>query len=221
MAHVTPLELVFATSSMLALLVCAYAWRDANTDSAVLAAAQVNGPRRMIADNNINQELMRLGIALVGVVTSWSFLYLPPPPPDYSSLPQSISGLIGWVIVMVIVIAKSLADMSLRKKLYRYTPVEVQTQSRTVAAPVEGQNMQQVADDARADQATEDAVSNHRNGITGPHQVSLISLQNTGNETKEIAIAIDEKVISINEKVDANKADADADRAKLDIKEDR
>ena len=221
MAHVTPLELVFATSAALALLVCAYAWRDANTDSAVLAAAQVNGPRRMIADNNINQELMRLGIALVGVVTSWSFLYLPPPPPDYSSLPQSISGLIGWVIVMVIVIAKSLADMSLRKKLYRYTPVEVQTQSRTVPAPVEGQNMQQVADEARAEQATEDAVTNHHNGTSGPHKVSLVSIQNTGEETKEIAIAIDKQVISINEKVDANKAEADSDKATRDVEEDR
>lgn len=153
----TWLEVVFAALSIIAIGVCMYAWRDADIDAAVLSVAKVNGPRRLVADNNIRQEQLRFGISLVMVLTSWSFLYLPPPPPDYGSLPQSISGLIGWVIVCLMVIVKSLADMSLRRRLQRYSPVEVQTHSRIVAAPSTNQNMMQLARDARADQQADDA----------------------------------------------------------------
>lgn len=157
MSHMTPLEMLFAVLSILALGVCVYCWRDADMDSAVLSVAKVNGPRRMIADNNIRQEQLRLGISLVMVLTSWSFLYLPPPPPDYSSLPQSISGLIGWITVCLMVLAKSLADLSLRRRLQRYSPIEVQTQSRTVPAIATNEGVMEAAREAREEQRLEDA----------------------------------------------------------------
>ena len=165
-AHMTWLEMVFAAVSLVSMLVTLYAWRDAITDSAVLSAAKVNGPRRIIADNNIQQETLRVWIALVLVMTSWSFLYLAPPPPDYSSLPQSIAGLLGYIVIAMTVVLKSLADLSLRKKLQRYSPLEVQTQSRTVSAPVTEHasktpvaDLMRAAEGAREDQRAEDAAN--------------------------------------------------------------
>lgn len=182
-AHLTPLETVFSAIAMVALSVSVYAWRDAHIDSAILSAAGVNGPRRAIADNNIHQELLRFGIALVMVVTSWSFLYLAPPPPDYSGLPQSIAGLVAWILISLMVMTSSLMDKGIRKKLQQYAPMEVQTQSRTVPAPITadgGRSETPTADvikaalDAREDQRLEDAANGKADaGHKGPATGSI------------------------------------------------
>lgn len=131
-SHMTPMELVFCVLSMTALSVTTHSWRDAHIDSAILSAAKLNGPRRVVADNNIQQEQLRFGLALLLTLTSWSFLVLSPPPPQYNTLPQTLVGLGSWNLVAIIVTASSLIDKSIRKRLQRYAPIEVQTNSTTI-----------------------------------------------------------------------------------------
>jgi hypothetical protein len=160
--HATPVEGLFAFFAFVSTGISIYALRDAMMDSAVLAAARVNGPRRMIADNNIHQEQLRLAVAAVMLLTAVSFLFLEPPPPDYIQLPQSLVGLIAWILVSSMLTVSSLIDKSIRKKLQRYAPMEVQTESVTVEAPDENSehpeaDIIKAAHDARADSRMDQA----------------------------------------------------------------
>lgn len=152
-SHATPVETVFTLVSIVASIVSVYALRDALVDAAVQTAAKVNGPRRMVALNNIHQELLRLCMTGVMVLASISFLFLEPPPPDYLFLPQSLVGLVAWVLVASIIMVKSLIDMSVRRKLQKYAPIEVMTQSVTVAPPPEGATSADIAQAAMTTRA--------------------------------------------------------------------
>lgn len=134
--HATPIEGLFTIVSVLSTIVSIYALRSAMIDAAVQAAAKINGPRRMVAENNIHQEQLRLAVSLVMVLASISFLFLEPPPPDYLLLPQSLVGLIAWILVSTIIMVSSLIDKSIRQKLQKYAPMEVTTRSVTIAPPV-------------------------------------------------------------------------------------
>ena len=175
--HATPVESTFTLISLAAVAISIYALRDAHIDSSILAAAKVNGPRRAIADNNIHQEQLRFGISVVMVLASISFLFLEPPPPDYMTLPQSLVGLIAWCMVSGMVMVSSLIDKSIRKKLQQYAPLEVQTQSRVMPAPIreDGERSQtpqadvmKAALEARQEQKAEDAA----NGVEKPSVVT-------------------------------------------------
>lgn len=135
-AHATPIEVIFTIVALASEIVSIYALRDALIDSTVQAAAKINGPRRLVADNNIRQEQLRLSISSVMLMASCTFLVLEPPPPSYLVLPQSMVGLIAWIIVSLIIMISSLIDKSVRKKLQRYAPMEITTQSVTIPAPV-------------------------------------------------------------------------------------
>jgi len=137
-SHATPIETVFTIVSVVSAIVSIWALRDALIDASVQAAAKVNGPRRMVAINNIHQEILRLSMSGIMVLASISFLFLEPPPPDYLFLPQSLVGLIAWILVASIIMVKSLIDMSVRQKLQKYAPLEVTTKSVTIAPPPEG-----------------------------------------------------------------------------------
>lgn len=105
-------------------------------DAAVQTAAKINGPRRLVAENNIHQEQLRLAVSVVMVLASISFLFLEPPPPQYWLLPQSLVGLIAWILVATIIMLSSLVDKSIRHKLQKYAPIEVTTKSVTVPPPL-------------------------------------------------------------------------------------
>lgn len=135
-AHATPVEGIFSTVAIVSAVVAIHSLREAMIDSAVQSAAKINGPRRMIADNNIHQEQLRLGISLVMVLAAITFLFLEPPPPDYYLLPQSLVGLVAWIIVASIVMVSSLVDKSIRRRLQQYAPLEITTTSVTVPPPV-------------------------------------------------------------------------------------
>ena len=170
--HATPVETAFSIISLLSAIVSTYALRDAYIDSAILTAAKINGPRRAIADNNLHQEQLRFAIAVVMVMTSVAFLFLEPPPPEYTLLPQSLIGLVAWIVVATMLMVSSIIDKQIRKKLQKYAPLEVQTQSKMVAAPPvpEGSSRSalddvvKAAEDAREEQRAEDAQHKEPNG---------------------------------------------------------
>jgi hypothetical protein len=148
-AHATPVEGAFAVLAFVATLFSIYALRDATIDSSLLTAAKVDGSRRLVADNNIRQEGLRLVIAGVMLLAGVSFLFLEPPPPEYWYLPQSLVGLIAWILVTAILILASWFDKSVRRKLQRSSPIDVQTSSKTVAAPESNDELVKVAQRTR------------------------------------------------------------------------
>jgi hypothetical protein len=161
--HATPVEGVFTLISIITAGFEIYALKDAIDDSAVLLAAGVNGLRRMAADNNIQQEQNRLTISGVMVLTSVIFLFIDPPPPDYWVLPQALIGLIAWIITSSLLMYSSLTDRSYRKKMQRYSPIEVTIQTVSLPAPTadgvgtDAEQIVKAASDARADAAADAA----------------------------------------------------------------
>lgn len=127
-------ELLWVAFAVVAGLVSLWALRDALVDSAVLSAAKVNGARRTIADNNIRQEAIRFAVCFVMMLASFSFIFLEPPPPSYRVLPQSLVGLLAWVFVSLLLMIGTFLDRSIRKKLQRFSPLEVSVASKIVTS---------------------------------------------------------------------------------------
>lgn len=69
------------------------------------------------AYGNLAQEILRILLAVDMLAVGWEFLFLPPPPPEYRDLPQSLVGLVGWIIAAMIVLTKSAADVTVGRKL--------------------------------------------------------------------------------------------------------
>lgn len=132
--HTSPIEIVFTFVAFCVVVVSIWALRDAMIDSAVLTAARVNGPRRMISENAMRQEEIRLAIGCVMLLASVLFLFLEPPPPEYTILPQSLAGMIAWIVVGLMLSGSSILDRSVRRRLQKFAPMEVQTEVTTVQA---------------------------------------------------------------------------------------
>ena len=124
-AHSTPVELALSILASVAFIVSLYSLWDAHCDSQILTDAKVNGPRRITVDNNILQEELRCGIAVVLVMTSVAFLLSEPPF-------QMFFGRVAWILVSIMVVLSSFGNRKSRKQLRKYTLEERQTPRHTV-----------------------------------------------------------------------------------------
>lgn len=118
------IEIVWFISAVIATGFCAWGLRDTIIDTAFLISAGINGPRKIIAENNQRGEAFRMIKACVMLLASGASLVLPPPPPSYSELPQSLVGLMAWLIVAGALIMHSLSDRVARRRLARYSAQE-------------------------------------------------------------------------------------------------
>lgn len=132
--YTSPIELGWLSISILFVMITMYGLREALIDSAVLTANKVNGPRRVTADANVRQEEIRIIIAFIMLLSSIGAIFLPPPPPEYSELPQSLILMFAWILVAILLTVSSFFDRSIRLKLEKYSPIEVQTSSQSVPA---------------------------------------------------------------------------------------
>jgi hypothetical protein len=94
--------------------------------SAFLKANQINGLLQISADNIIQQELLRVAIGAVMVLSSVVSMFLSPPPPSYSELPQSLVMLIAWNMIGLLMLLQSVIDRAANLRLSRYKKIEVQ-----------------------------------------------------------------------------------------------
>lgn len=119
--HSSSLEWAWLFASLVASAFALHALIDATKDAAFLVAVGANGPRKIVADSNIRQEFSRLVKSSISLTAAMASLFLAPPPPEYSQLPQSQVGLVAWILVMVVMTGASLLDRLARKRLARYT----------------------------------------------------------------------------------------------------
>jgi hypothetical protein len=147
--NASPLEWVFLAISILLCVFTVFTLRDAMVDAAFLVANGVNGPRTIIADTNIREESLKLGIAVVMLIVSVVSLFLQPPPPPYSEVPQSLVATIGWCAVAALMILSSWLSRSARRRLQAYTPVEIRKTVAILPGQPSSQGLAETAKEAR------------------------------------------------------------------------
>lgn len=124
-----PLEWVFLFTSILLVCFVFYALREAIIDSAFLVANEMNGPRTVIADQNIREESIKLGIGMVMIVTAITSILLTPPSPRY---PQALVSMVAWMVVAILMVVSSVLSKSVRRQLQQFSPVEVRKMVGTI-----------------------------------------------------------------------------------------
>lgn len=137
-----PLEWAFLATAITSFALSVSTLRDALVDSAYLVATRNQQRevdfgyivRKTVADMNVRQELFRLSTSLIMVLVSTLALFMEPPPPDYTSLPQSQIFLFGWITVCILKGVWSLMDKSTRRKLARYLEAPNPTDPATGSA---------------------------------------------------------------------------------------
>lgn len=114
------LEWVFLAMSLATLIVSMLALREAVRDETFLITHGNNGPRKLVADQNVREEGIKVAISAVMIVASLASVLLAPPPPPYRELPQSLTTMVAWIVVACLLIVSSLLSRWVRSKLYRY-----------------------------------------------------------------------------------------------------
>ncbi len=136
--HAYTFELVQLAGALIGVILNAYALVEAMKDAQALARTGLNGTRRLVASSNIQQELIRLVIQILLVVTGVTASILPPPP----DLPEAFmwSGNIQRSVLLLITFMlafKGLLDVRDRRVLLRLWIAE-QDRRRNSAAPPAG-----------------------------------------------------------------------------------
>lgn len=119
--HSAVIEYAWWIASLTALSFSLWGLREAMIDHAFLLATGMNGARKAVAEANQRGEAFRLAKCVVMVLASTASLFLPPPPPNYQELPQSLIGQIAWIVVALVMATHSFLDWQTRRKLAKYS----------------------------------------------------------------------------------------------------
>lgn len=117
--HLNAIEVTFAVTAFVVCSISLYSLRQAILDQTALISANVNGPRKLMADGNVREEVMRLGVGSVMFVAAICALFLEPPPPTYQVAPQSLVFVVAWCCVGFLMIISSTLERLTRRKLIR------------------------------------------------------------------------------------------------------
>jgi hypothetical protein len=112
-----PVEWTWFVISIIATGFTAYGLREAIMDHAFLISSGMNGIRKAVAEMNQRGEGFRVIKCVVMVLASGASLFLPPPPPDYTELPQSLVSMIAWILVALVMLLHSYLDRKTRQKI--------------------------------------------------------------------------------------------------------
>lgn len=148
--HASPIEWVFLSTTILLSVYTTFALYTAITDAAFLLANGVNGPRSIIATQNIREEAIKLGISVVMIGVSLPSLFLQPPPPPYALVPQSLLATCGWCLVAGLMIISSALSRMARRRLQKLAPVEVKKTVAVIPATDSNGSLAERAVEARA-----------------------------------------------------------------------
>ena len=165
----------------------------------------------------LTSALGNLCVALMLFAAAVFSLFLPPPPPDYGIVRQSLV-----VISLLIVVTALNTVIAVYGRVLRYR-LSVGFYEMEAGLKTNGTSTGEAVVDALGPNASDSAktVKVTTSPSSDGHTVTLVNIQKTGEETKDIAIDISEQVEALNEKVDAHKAEADAAAVERDIIEDR
>lgn len=149
--HAYPVEYMFLLTALLVIGLALYLLRVATDDAADLIAKKANGPRKLTADSNIQQEWCRVtegALMLFGAVTS---LFFAPPPPDNTIQPQYVVWLVMLLIMGGVKLYASWEAHTASTRLRAMTPVELQETVRELPPPVPPETLGTVVEAARAE----------------------------------------------------------------------
>lgn len=138
--HATPFEWVFFWVALSSLVASILTYRDAVLAGIAALASLDKQPLqtelekkdavivRLVAEQNTRQEIYRTIKSIIIVLVAICYLLMPPPPPDYFALPQSLVGLLGYVLLAGVQLFNSLLDKSARHlftRLHDQTPPKI------------------------------------------------------------------------------------------------
>lgn len=130
------LEFVWLIAGMVAAYLSVRSIRDAMLDSSVLAAAGVNGPRRVAASNNIQQEIIRFVMVCLMVFTATFSAFLPEIEPAAGTPTYANDlGLIMGIFLTGLLGLGTALDRGMRRAVNQTAPVSVQLSVATVNGP--------------------------------------------------------------------------------------
>lgn len=121
MSHAYPFESLQLVGALVGMGFNAYALMQAHRDASALIASGVNGTRKLVANSNIQQELLRLVVQLLLVIVGITSVVLPPPNPDVPMI-FVWGGLITRSVLLLITFLlafKSWLDVRDRRTLLR------------------------------------------------------------------------------------------------------
>jgi Na+/proline symporter len=116
-----PLEIVFAIMAVIVFCVPVFTWRRATMDQAIVEDVA----SKIIADHTVAEEGFKLAKCATMVIVAGLTLFLAPPPPTLRTLPQTYALVLGWIVVAIIMIVRSLMSKSVNAKLRRMAQAEL------------------------------------------------------------------------------------------------
>lgn len=135
--HAWGLEWLFFLVSLAVLAFAIWTLRTATTDQSIFIGSKINGPRKATADANVQSGWFHLSNAAVMVGCATLTLFLEPPPPEFTKLPQSIVFLVGWILLGCLSALAAILAKSARRKLMAFAQVEHQVTAFVTQAPIE------------------------------------------------------------------------------------
>lgn len=134
MSHAYPFESLQLLGALVGMGYNTYALVQAHRDARALLASGVNGTRKLVANSNIQQELLRLVVQLLLVVIGITSVILPPPNPDVpmvfvwgAAITRSVLLIITFLIAF-----KSWLDVRDRRTLLRLWLAEQDRRKHTL-----------------------------------------------------------------------------------------
>jgi hypothetical protein len=114
-------ELSLAVVSLIAVVLCIVALREALTDEAFWVAQGTHTksvpPELLVATGTVREESLRLCACLVALVLSIVVIVIPPPPPSFEDRPQALWSMVSLNGIICILILKTALRRLVRKRV--------------------------------------------------------------------------------------------------------
>lgn len=145
----TPMEWVFVSVSVLALLGALAVLIEAHLDAVTQEALHVNGEAKMMAESGRDQAWAFVLQAFFMLAASILGLFFPPPPPPYELAPQTLIWLIAWILVAAAKFLGAVLNILSRRRLRGLVALDVHKVVGKIR-PEAGATLAQVAEQADA-----------------------------------------------------------------------
>ena len=113
--HWNSVEVVFCGVSIVVLFVAMYSVWD--TTVTQQAARRADERRRNVADTDHGQAWANFAVAVIMLGASIMALFLEPPPPDYSQVPQTVVYTVAWIMAGSVMVYSSVVRVKMQRRL--------------------------------------------------------------------------------------------------------
>lgn len=117
--HTTWLEIVFLIASTTAVLLVLFSVLDAQAGVNWVVSQQGSAQMRLVAQQIVRQEMFRLAKASLLFLSAILANFLAPPPPSYTTLPQTFITITAMALVSSLLAIESILDKISRNRLRR------------------------------------------------------------------------------------------------------